>query len=243
MRTILFLIYLGIQFLFSMVTIIPAFFLWIAGQKKSSSRYIHALAQKYARNFIKVAGARVEITGLEKLPETDSLCFVSNHQGIADIPLIVGWIPKPIGFIAKKELKYIPTVNVWIKALGGVFIDRKNPRKSKESIEKGAISIRNGSSVVIFPEGTRARSNNMGKFKQGSLKLALQAQAVIVPVTIINSFRLFEETGRLQKSEIKIFIHDPVDPSAVTHENLKNLIQELEETVRRPLTEYHSKNL
>ena len=241
MRTILFLIYLGIHFLFSMVTLIPAFLLRIAGQKKASSKYIHRLAQWYARHFITVAGARVEISGLNHLPETDSLCFVSNHQGIADIPLIVGWIPKPIGFIAKKELKLIPAVNVWIKALGGVFIDRKNPRKSKLSIEKGAISIQEGSSIVIFPEGTRARSNNMGKFKQGSLKLAIQANAMIVPVTIINSFRLFEETGRLRKSRVKIFIHSPVDPSKVTHDNLKSLIQELEDTVKKPLLEYSSK--
>lgn len=235
MRTILFLLYLAIGFILSMVALFPAPVLLIFGMKKYAHRYIYWLAKVFARNFITVAGARVEVSGLEKLPESSNICFISNHQGIADIPIIVGFIPKPIGFIAKKELKMIPILNLWITAQHCVYIDRKNPRKSILSIEKGAENIKRGFSMVIFPEGTRARSNKPGKFKQGSLKLAIQAKAIIVPVTVMNSYKLFEEYGRLRKANVKLIIHDPIYPENVTHENQKALITQLEEIVCKPL--------
>lgn len=218
-----------------MIALLPALFLFLIGLKKQSDRYVYWLAKIYGRNFIKVAGAKVEVTGLEKLPKSSNICFISNHQGLADIPLIVGYIPKPIGFIAKKELKMIPVLNVWITAQHCVYIDRKNPRKSLKAIEMGAENIKKGHSMVIFPEGTRARSNNMRKFKQGSLKLALQANAIIVPVTIMNSYKLFEEHGVLRKANIKIIIHDPIYSEKISSESQKNLISELETIIRKPL--------
>ena len=106
-----------------------------------------------SQKLIKLSDSTVNVHGLENIPEGPVL-FVSNHQSNMDIAIICGFIDKPKGFIAKKELKKLPLINKWITLAGSIYLDRENPRKSMEGILEGIKTLKNGHSLVVFPEGT-----------------------------------------------------------------------------------------
>jgi len=198
-------------------------------------KYMSAIAYIWGRHSFWAAGVRVEVTGVENIPKEDNILFVSNHQGIADIPVILSFIPKPIGFIAKKELAIVPLINVWMLAFHCIFIDRGNIKSAHEVIEKGAENIRHGYPMAVFPEGTRSRGEKMGVFKRGSLKLALKSEAIIVPLTINGTYRLLEERGVITPGKVRLIIHPPVDVKKLSGEERKDLAQRLQKIIESGL--------
>jgi len=199
--------------------------------RKHSDHYIHFLSGLLSRHLFFIFGIKVDVCGLENLPKSNNICFISNHQGLADIPLIAGYIPKTVGFIAKKELGRIPFLNIWMSALGCVLIDRKNLRNSLHTIEKGILQIGKGHPMVIFPEGTRSRSGQPGHFKPGSFKLVTGSNALAVPVSISGSYKVLEETGIITPSKIKLTIHPAIDVSSLSETEKTSLHQKVEEII------------
>ena len=173
--------------------------------------YANRLASAWGRMIIKVGGGSVDVTGLENLPESNRVCYITNHQSYIDIPVILGWVPRPMGAIGKHSLKYVPFLNLWMKPLRAILINRKSLKQSKEVIKKGIEQIRSGHPVIIAPEGTRSRSNKMNRFKAGSFKLAKDSGAAIVPLTVDGAYRGLEESGKIVPVHIKLTIH-PVIP-------------------------------
>jgi 1-acyl-sn-glycerol-3-phosphate acyltransferase len=202
---------------------LPAFFVYLFAGVDKSDKYINYIGALYSRHLFFMFGWKVKISGLENLPEANNICFVSNHQGFADIPLIVGYIPKKVGFIAKQELRRIPMLNIWMKALGCVLINRKDVRQSLLVIEKGSKQIQKGHPMVIFPEGTRSRSGVTQKFKPGAFKLVAGSDALIVPLTIDGTYKIIEETGTVSSADVYLHIHPAIDVSILSNEEKKNL--------------------
>lgn len=169
-----------------------------------------------------LAGAftRVQVKGKENLknrPKT--LCVVSNHQGIADIPLLVYALPCRVGFIAKKELFKIPVLHFWLMILKCVPINRKSPRDSIKAIQDGINRIISGHPMIIFPEGTRSRSNKQREFKAGSFKLAYKSKATIIPVTIDGAYQIYEESKLVAPfKKVVVTIHPLVDTKNMSEE-------------------------
>ena len=198
---------------------------------------MYSLGRLTHRVVLAGTGSRVTIRGLENLPrDTQRVCFISNHQSYFDIPLIFGHLPTMPGFVAKIEVKKVPLLNFWTMAIGSVFIDRKSTRAAIESIRRGVEYIQEGHPLVIFPEGTRSRGIAMNSFKTGSLKLALRSKAVIVPLTVQNTFKAFEESGRVGGADITLTVHPPVRTENMEEEEKKRLTSVLEETIRSGLS-------
>jgi 1-acyl-sn-glycerol-3-phosphate acyltransferase len=214
---------------FTLYQIISSFF-WLkykylikAGKKEQAHQYLHKVTSHWARNMVKMSGTKVDISGLNNIPKEENVLFVSNHQGNFDIPLLLGHLPLSVGFVAKVELKKIPMVRTWMELLHCVFLDRKDPRQSLEAIVKGIGYLKEGYSMVIFPEGTRSKGNEMGEFKAGSMKMAVKSKVKIVPVTIKGSYKILEEKGRIQSSQVDIVVHEPVDVASLSVEQTKEL--------------------
>ena len=155
------------------------------------------LVRAWARSVLWIMGAHVRVSGQSLLPEEERVCFVSNHQGDLDILLILAHIPRTVGFVTKSQAAWIPFLNIWIWALGSVFIDRKRVAKAHTAIERGMSRIRSGAAMVIFPEGTRSRGPLMGPFHNGSFKLATRTEACIVPLSIQGTYHAWEEHKRI----------------------------------------------
>ncbi|MCF6334198.1 MAG: 1-acyl-sn-glycerol-3-phosphate acyltransferase, partial [Spirochaetales bacterium] len=185
--------------------------------------FIHRGSSNWAKMVLKTTGSKIKVEGLEKIPTEKGLCFVSNHQSAIDILIVLSVLPVTVGYIAKKQLLYYPFLNLWIAALRSVYIDRGNTRKALKSIAKGVEFIKKGNSMIIFPEGTRSKSDTMGTFKNGAIKLATRAGATIVPLSIRGSWHVWEETLRIKPSEIEVTIHEAVSTKGISAEERKAL--------------------
>ena len=235
-RTIFWYTYFWVFMIVSLSFLIPLLFMRIFKLQKKKRRYISYLAGVWARSLIWVAGGKVTITGKKNIPGHNSICYVSNHQSGLDIPLIMGYISKTVGFIAKKELRYIPILGTWMKEAGCVFINRSSFRDSIVVIKKGVENIQQGYPMVIFPEGTRSRSNKMRPFKSGSLKLAVRSKASIVPITIEGSYKLREEHGGfITPASVKLTVHPPIDAASLEDDDTKKLADRLWKTINSAL--------
>jgi 1-acyl-sn-glycerol-3-phosphate acyltransferase len=214
-----------------MIVYIPlgfaAFTLSILGLKKAMALFINKIAQAWALLLIRCTGCRLTVSGKEKIPRRGGICFVSNHVGIFDIVLALGLIGRPFGFIAKKELLLIPMLNIWISLLGGLFIDRKRPKKALATINEGIRRLKNGGGMLIFPEGTRSKGQGLLPFHSGSLKLAAQAEVPIVPMAITGSYDVFEKTHRVQAVPVTVTFMDPVNTAGIPQEERKQLLSDL----------------
>lgn len=201
-------------------------------QRQAIAEVCHIWSDKVAKHF----KTHIKVINPENLPEEGPCVYVSNHQSYADILVLLNVIKHQTGFIAKDELASIPVFSKWILRIGSLFILRGDVRESLKTISEGVDMIKDGYSLVIFPEGTRSRGDKMGEFKPGSLKLATKAKAVVVPLTINGSYKMYEEPGQITKNvTIEITVHKPIDTSQMDRKELAGLSEVLEETIKNAL--------
>jgi 1-acyl-sn-glycerol-3-phosphate acyltransferase len=214
-RTIIWFAYFWLFQLGSLLFLLVYFLLGFLGWKEKQAGFLDWISHAWARQMIGLAGGRVEVTGTENLPARGGMLFVANHQGAFDIPLLIGFLPGVRGFVSKKENFRLPIVRSWMRLLGCVIIDRADLRQSAGAIARGVRDLRSGRSLVIFPEGTRSKSGQLQRFKEGSFKLATRSGVPIVPLTIDGSYRLFESHGnRITPGIIRLHIHPPLPTAA-----------------------------
>ncbi|MDO4535037.1 MAG: lysophospholipid acyltransferase family protein [Clostridium perfringens] len=205
------------------------------GKKDEMNTLVAQGTKTISQRLIKFSGSTVNVHGLENIPDGPVL-FVSNHQSNMDIAIICGFIDKPKGFIAKKELEKLPLISKWITLAGSIYLDRENPRKSMEGILEGIKTLKNGHSLVVFPEGTRSKGDKMGEFKAGSFKLATKSKVPIVPLTIDGTYRVMEGNKILIKpSNINFYIHKPIYVDKLSKEELTTLPETVENIIRSKL--------
>ena len=150
-----------------------------------ADRYVAHFVRNWARRLLKLAGAKVTVTGQENLPQSGAYMVVANHQGYFDIPIMLSCVGEPRGLVAKQEIDRIPGIRTWMRYLHCLFVDRSSPRAGAQTIVDGAKLLESGHSLTIFPEGTRiwdpeARPEFFGGFSL----IALMSGADVVPVAI-----------------------------------------------------------
>jgi 1-acyl-sn-glycerol-3-phosphate acyltransferase len=198
----------------------------LLGLKKPASAAMYFIAQTWGRFLLWLIGCSILVSGRENIPRKGGVCFVSNHCGISDILLILRCVGRPFGFVAKKELTLLPFLNMWILLLGGLFIDRKNPRKALKTINTGVARIKAGSAMIIFPEGHRSRGEGLLPFHPGSLKLATQSGALIVPVAITGTYELFEKNYRVKSCPLSITFCKPINTADIPISDRKTILSD-----------------
>lgn len=204
------------------------------GNFDKADKIVYETTRNWARRLVKLTGSNVNVRGSENLPREGSILFVSNHQGDFDIPILMGWLDRPKGFISKVEVKKLPMIRTWMKYMRCVFIDRKDARQSVEAINEGIKTLKEGHPLVIFPEGTRSRGDALGEFKPGSFKLATKSGVPVVPIVIKGSYRIFEENNyRMKGRNVEVVILPPVETNNLT----KQEERELPSRVRRIIEE------
>lgn len=191
----------------------------LIGLRTISTEIIYKVAQYASKIIVSFIGFKLSITGQENIPPRgkNGVCFVCNHSGILDILLLLITADRPVGFIAKKEIIFVPFINLWIILLGGIFMDRNNPRKSLDAINRGAKKIEGGHSMAIFPEGTRSRGQGLLPFKTGSFRLATAAEADIVPVAMSGSYNAFEKTGWVCPGPVYVSFGEVIKTARTEH--------------------------
>ena len=222
LRTVWGFTFTGITAAIYLVIGIPAFILSKLGLKKPMAWVMYRMAQLWAHVIISITGCDVKVEGRENIPRGGRVCYMSNHGSIFDVVLLLAYIGRPFGFIAKRELSFVPLINLWISLLGGLYIDRKNIRKSLKTINRGIRRIQEGWGMLIFPEGTRSKGRGLLPFKSGAIKLATQSLAPIVPIAISGSFEVYEKNYRVQPGPVRVVFCPPVITADMSSEERRH---------------------
>ena len=169
----------------------------------------------------------VKINGREKLHKRTSYVFVPNHQGSFDIFLIYGFLGRNFKWMMKKSLRKIPFVGKACESAGHIFVDRSSPRKVLATMHQAEASLKDGVSLVVFPEGARTFTGHMGYFKRGAL-------------TIDGSFEILPRTGKwIHRHRMILTIHEPIAPKGQGAENIKATMAEAYTAVESALPEQY----
>jgi 1-acyl-sn-glycerol-3-phosphate acyltransferase len=223
-RTIIWFFYFGLHLIYTLPFLCYAKYLDIRGKIEKRDKVAVKAARTWARCLVTLSGAEVTVTGEENIPKDREVVFIGNHQGNFDIPLLLGYVNKPMGFIAKIEITKMPIIHTWMKYLYCVFMDREDIRQSVTAINEGIDNLKKGHSIVIFPEGTRGKGNPTGEFKQGSFKLATKSQAPIIPITMKGTYKLFEANkGKIKPAKVEIIISPAVETRGLSPQETKEL--------------------
>ena len=186
----------------------------------------HKIANLWAKMLLKLASIRVNVIGRENVLMNRPQIFMANHQSDFDILIVLAYIPGQFRWIVKKELFKIPIFGKAMKSACYIEIDRQNREKAMKSLEEAAQKIREGKSVMTFPEGTRSKDGIIKPFKQGLFHLAIQAGVPIVPISIIGAHEIMpKRTLKVKPGRITMVIGRPVEVSGYTIETRGELIE------------------
>lgn len=202
--------------------------------EEKKEEYLYNLEKDWAISTIKYSELKVEVEGSENLLNRTCV-YVSNHQSMLDIPVIMMNVKDTAGAVAKIEMKKVPVISYWMKELGCVFLDRENGREGLKAILEAIEKIKGGRSMLIFPEGTRTRSNGIGDFKKGSLKLAVKANVPAIPITVNGTYKGLE--GDTEDLIAKVIFHKPIYMESLSKEEKANLSEICREIIAEPLKE------
>lgn len=186
----------------------------------------HRIARLWARMLLRLANTTVRVIGAENVLTNRPQIFMANHQSDFDILIVLAHIPGQFRWIAKRELFRIPIFGRAMRNAGYIEIDRQNHAKALQSIEEAAHKIRDGKSVVTFPEGTRSQDGTVRPFKQGLFHLAIRAGVPIVPISIIGAHAIMPKRSlNVKPGTITMVIGKPVEVTGYTIENRAELIE------------------
>lgn len=179
-----------------------------------------------------------QVEGYENIPENGPVVFMANHQGYFDVIVMCAVLDKfQFGFVAKDNLAKVPLYGPWIDRIRSVMINRGNPREGLKAISRGVENIKEGFSMLIFPEGTRSQSSQMGEFKPGAMKLATKPKVPIVPISLDGTWHGFEEKGYVRPCNVKIKIHKPIETAQLSRAEEKELNDKVYEIIKAGLEE------
>ena len=185
------------------------------------------------------SGARVKLQPGFEVDPTKTYIFVMNHQSMLDIAVAVRYVPVNMRFVLKKALLYVPFLNLYVWRTKMIWVDRGNPKQAYRGLQLAAKRIRDGISIIAYPEGTR-RAGPIRPFKRGVFVLAQASGVPIVPMAVEGAADVLPKGGfRLRPAEVRFIMGEPIDTSAFgsSHEE----IARLSKTVRSAVGALHQK--
>ena len=222
-----FIILLLFLFVFFTLSLIMLPIEWLIGKinQNAKDKSSHAIVNAAFRVVLFISGVHTTVIGLENIPKDEPVLFIGNHNGFFDIIISSVLMKRPTGFVAKKEMWKVPILRRWMQNIYCLFLDRENMKEGLKTILKGIDYIKDGKSIVIFPEGTRNKTDeDLLPFKAGSFKFAEKTGCKIIPMTQNNTQCIFEnQMPKLRKTHTIIEFGTPIDINSFPKEERKNI--------------------
>ncbi len=198
-----------------------------------SGRLIHRYcARPWGRVIIWASGVRVNVSGLENIDASQPRIYMTNHQSIFDIFALLAYLPVDFKFIMKQELMRIPLFGYATKRAGYIGITREDPRKAIASMNEAARKIASGSSVLIFPEGTRSTDGVLLPFKKGGFTLAIKSGCDIVPVAVEGSHRIVKKGSLdIKKGSFDLMFGRPISVVPFSKRDIEALMSRVRDSI------------
>lgn len=179
-----------------------------------------------ARNWLRLSGAKVKVSGSHHLEPGTTYVFISNHRSYLDTATLFAYTGRRLGLLAKKELLNLPIFGVGMGFVNVMAIDRSNSERARVTVAAATERIRSGISFGVFAEGTRALPGEFLPFKKGAFYMAAQAGVPIVPVAMKNTdFLMGKGTGEARPGTIEMVMLEPVPTTGCsTDEDIRRLV-------------------
>ena len=205
------------------------FFMFVC---RSTADKVQILPKTWARMICWCAGVKVTVVGQENLDRGKTYIFAANHQSQFDIFALQGYLGFDFRWMAKKELFAIPIFGAGMRAVGYISVDRSRGRQALQSLNEAAQQINDGTSVIIFPEGTRSKNGQLQAFKSGAMVLAIKARVPIVPVAIIGTHEVLAKGKLLSRpGRVTIRLGHPIDTTQFKQAEKQELASRLQQEV------------
>src|SRR5690242_10863532 len=185
----------------------------------------HACARWWCRMVAVTIGVRIHVHGVEQVQAGRSYVYVANHSSLIDTPALFASLPYQFKIMAKRSLFYVPFMGWHLWSSGNFPIDRGDARKTASSLKRVIDGVRDGKSLIVFPEGTRTPDGRLQEFKQGAFKIASRAGVPIVPVAIRGTFELLPKSTLVPRpGRGDVFICASLDTSGCRERDLPGLV-------------------
>jgi 1-acyl-sn-glycerol-3-phosphate acyltransferase len=213
------------------------------GLVSGNGRLQHYCMRRWSRDNLWLSRARVEMEGLENIDLNRPQIFTVNHSGLHDILSLAAHLPIQFRWIAKKSLFSIPFMGWHMRRSGYIPIDQENPRETARNITEAAKEISGGVNAIVFPEGKRSKTGDLGEFHSGAFALCLRAEVPLVPVIVEGSYRVIApQTLQVNPGTIvRVKICRPVDIASYQKSEKKRLMEDVFAIMNAALAELQSR--
>jgi 1-acyl-sn-glycerol-3-phosphate acyltransferase len=203
-----------------------------------SADWIHRCGIIWGRVCLALAGLKLDVRGQENIPDNTLAIYVVNHQSNFDIPILYAGLPLQFRWMAKAELFRVPLFGLAMKRCGYIPIDRSNRRQAIHSINLAAERIQAGTSVIVFPEGTRTTDGQLQAFKKGALLIAAKARVPVVPMAINGSFAIQPKgSWKVGKGPLRLSIMPPIATADLQIREVEALTEKVHSLIAADLAE------
>lgn len=180
-----------------------------------------------------MCGINAHLDGRDLLDPTKRYVYVANHASLFDIPLILALVPDNVRIMYKRELERIPIFGWALKISPFIGIERERAREAADVLQKVVDTMASGSSVLVFPEGTRSEDGNVGVFRRGAFSLAVRSGRQIVPLALKGTGAILpKKSRRIHGGNVSLQIFAPVTvPTAPTRADELRLLTDVRQII------------
>lgn len=227
----------GTKFITSLVGCTPQ--LKLAEEAKATGEWgaYKPIVDKALYNWLvpicKMGEVDFKVKGLENIPADMPIIYTPNHSGLFDFPAMILTTPKPAAFMSKKEAKKLPFINRWMDVMDCVFVDRGNKEQAKSTLHEAIEMVGKGRSIVIYPEGTRSKNGELGKFKGGAMKIAMETGAKVVPVLLEGTRERLDETGNITPGTVYVSYLQPIETKGLSKDDFLKMPEEIKSMLQK----------
>ncbi len=194
-------------------------------------RPMYAMTQWGIRLLLRVAGIRVELAGFDLRQAPQPCLFVSNHASNVDPPVLFAYLPR-VAVMAKAVLFRWPLFGRAMRMGEFIPVVREKADSRKMALEAGMDRLRNGLSLLIFPEGTRSHDGNLLPFRPGPFTMAIETQSPLVPITLVGAREVMPRGQRgIRPGRVRLVFHPPVATTGLTQADRERLMKQVREVI------------
>ena len=199
-----------------------------------SGRIQHGFARLWSKAILGTIGARPQIEGLEKIDTTTGKVYVVNHLSALDIPVLFAYLPFQFRILAKKELFRYPFMGWHLSRSGQIPVVLENPKASVRSLTRAVAALKEGKSLVIFPEGGRSPDGQLQPFMGGAFFAALRAQVDIVPMALVGTYEMLKmNTWHIKAGPIYLLVGQPISTIGLTTRDLEKVSRKAQDEIAK----------
>lgn len=215
-------------------TVVLGLVSWLVSPFDPGGRLQHRCAQTWSRLILATSLIRVRVRGLENLDGGKHYVFVANHQSYMDIPIVFGYFPEGFRILAKASLFSIPFLGWHLRRTGNMPIGRRNVRANARRLLQAVNYIREGHSIVVFPEGGRSVGGGIEEFRTGVFLAAIKVGAPVVPVAIAGSRHVLgRNSWHIRPGQVELIFTSPIETESMHRGELEELVSQVHQRIEK----------